>query len=211
MFHLSRGLPVAHGRHNTWAPTLVRGTTGGRGAILSCWPAMQHERLKKLAQRINDFARADQSRIREEAETRARRQQAAVELHNLCVGFVNALNSAVDVVKLELSPGTFTPENFQEDGWNLFQINVSGRVIQFSFRATNSLVSTEELRMPYTLEGSVRWFNQQMIDLEDVRDHRLFYLLDKKVQGWRSYDPLTRRLAALNEDYLADLLEELAG
>ena len=172
---------------------------------------MQQERIKNLARRISDFAKADQSRMREEAEIRARRQQAAMELHRLCAGFVNELNAAVEVVKLELSPDAFAAENFLEDGWNLFQINVSGRVVQISFRATNSLVSADEIKQRYTLEGSIRWFNQQMIDLEDVREHRVFYLLDKKAQGWRSYDPLTRRLAPLDDDYLADLLEELAS
>jgi len=172
---------------------------------------MQQDRLRNLARRISDFAKADQSRMREEAEIRSRRQQAAAELHRLCAGFVDTLNAAVEIVKLELGPQTFSAEHFLEDGWNLFQIHVSGRVIQISFRATNSLVSTEEIKQRYTLEGSIRWFNQQLIDLEDVREHRVFYLLDKKVQGWRSYDPLTRRLAPLDDDYLAGLLEELAG
>ena len=39
-----------------------------------------------------------------------------------------------------------------------------------AFRATPELVSTEDFRVPYTLEGTVRAFNQELLDKDLIEE-----------------------------------------
>jgi hypothetical protein len=110
---------------------------------------------------------------------------------------------------LELTPEEFQAEGHPETHVYLFQISVSGRVIQFTFRASTELEATEELRVPYTLEGSVRWFNQEMLARDDVKEHRLYYCLDKSGNEWRYVDVQTHRMRAVDDEYFAWLVEQL--
>ena len=57
---------------------------------------------------------------------------------------------------MQLDPRVFGEEHFRDDITNLIQINVRGRILQVAFRATPDLISTEDFRVPYTLEGTVR-------------------------------------------------------
>ncbi|MEZ5357102.1 MAG: hypothetical protein R2762_31055, partial [Bryobacteraceae bacterium] len=67
----------------------------------------------------------------------------------------------------------------------------------------------EELRLPYTLEGAVRWFNQDMLERDEIRDHLLYFCMDRSQWAWRCYDSHSRKLEMIDENYLADRLEEL--
>jgi hypothetical protein len=170
---------------------------------------MHPDRLKKLAKHLDSLALRDQERIRREQEILAIRKNAAAALHESCAAFVREVNAAVTSVSLEMSPAELNGPGFQESGPNVFQINVNGRVIQFLFQGTEPLLTTENLRTPYTLEGSVRWFNQDMLERDEVKDHRLFCCIDRSRSEWRFYDPRTHRSGPVDDEYLASLLEQL--
>ena len=170
---------------------------------------MRPERLKKLARHLDSLAVRDRDRIRREQKIETIRRAAAVRLYTLCADFVRDVNIAVTSVTLDMSPTEFSPDAFQESGANVFQINVSGRVIQFVFEGTESLLSTENLRVPYTLEGSIRWFNQDMLDRDEIKDTPLFCCVEGDSGEWRYYDSRTHRSGAIDDEYLAALLEQL--
>jgi hypothetical protein len=170
---------------------------------------MHPDRLKKLARHIESLAATDRERIRREREIETLRRGAAEKLHAMCLQFVEEVNTAVSSVRLEVAPPEFTGDAFHEAGPNVFQIHVSGRVIQFLFEGTEPLITTENLRTPYTLEGSVRWFNQEMLDRDEIKDQKLFYCVDRNLREWRFYDSRTHRSGSVGEDYLATLLEQL--
>lgn len=170
---------------------------------------MQSDRLKKLARHLDRLAAQDREVVRREQEIQALRLGAAGALHALCSAFVSEVNSAVTAVQLEISPPEFPAETFQPSSTNLFQINISGRVIQLVFEGTEPLLTTENLRTPYTLEGAIRWFNQDMLSRDEIKDQQLFYCVDRRGNEWRYYDPRTHRSGTVDEDYLASILEQL--
>ena len=110
---------------------------------------------------------------------------------------------------LVLDPPSWTPHTFRDDGPNLFQINIQGRVVQVVFEAVPELVSTEDFRVPYTLSGVIRAFNQNLLDRNLIEEQLLFYTMEKHQNLWRVFDARTYRTGPLDVDYLAALLEEL--
>lgn len=171
---------------------------------------MDRDRLSRLARRLSALAQQDATRKRQEAEVDALRRTAACELYETCSCLVRELNALVEDVRLELSPPTFSAANFRDSGVNLFQIHVNGRVVQISFETTPTLTSNEEIPKTYTLIGFVRCFNQEMIERDEVHEHRLFYVCDRKERGWLWYDPLNHRSGPCDDEYLGSLLEDLA-
>jgi hypothetical protein len=167
------------------------------------------DRLKKLAESVDALAEKDDLLIRRAEQITAMRMRAAVALHSVCAGFVDSLNTLLSRTTVTLDPREFGPECFREDGTNLFQINVRGRILQVDFRATPELISTEEFRVPYTLEGAVRCFNQQLLEQDIVREHLLFYCLEKDRDFWRFFDERTYRTGPVDTDYFSSLLEQL--
>lgn len=151
----------------------------------------------------------DRARLAREEELEALRRKAARELHEICAGFVRRINRLSDGVQLEISPPEFTVDGFGGTQVQLIQVMVSGRVIQFTFQATPEMESTEDIRFPYTLEGAIRWFNQDMLESDEVRDHLLYYCLERNNWGWRWFDVASRKLQFVDDDYLADRLEKL--
>ena len=96
----------------------------------------------------------------------------------------------------------------QEDGANLLQINVRGRILQIEFETTPDLVSTEDFRIPYTLSGAVRAFNQALLDKDLIEEQLIFYTLEKKTM-WRFFDARTYRSGEFDQAYLVGLMEQL--
>jgi hypothetical protein len=170
---------------------------------------LQKDRLKRLAARIDALAEKDRSVIQRTVEIAALRRQAALELHRVCAGFVGALNELLVHTELDLDPSDYRPENFQENGINLFQINARGRIMQIRFEATPELVSTEDFRVPYILAGSVRCFNQQLLEQDLIEEQLLFYTLEKTRKMWRFFDARTYRSGPFDTDYLTGLMEQL--
>jgi hypothetical protein len=167
------------------------------------------ERLARLARSIDALAKKDEELARRTREIAELRRKAAGELHAVCSYFVTTLNALIREVKLELSPAEFSPENFREAGANLFLINARGRVVQIEFRATEQLTSTERFRTAYTLEGAIRWYNQEMLERIEVPEHAIVYVLDKQGGSWRYIDARTQKAGGLDTSFLAGLMERL--
>ncbi|MBK5294996.1 MAG: hypothetical protein JJE04_25385 [Acidobacteriia bacterium] len=170
---------------------------------------MSEDRITKLARNLDRVAEKDLSRLVREKEIEELRRQAAVQLHERCRSLVRTINEKVRIVRLELSPVEFNAADFHETGANLIQLNAAGRVVQLSFRGTEPFVSSYEMKTPYTLEGSIHWFNQEMLERDEMKEHLLFFCLDRKANEWRYYDTRTHRTGAVDEGYLISLLEQI--
>jgi hypothetical protein len=169
------------------------------------------ERLRRLARNLEKLAEKDRERIKADEEFLALRQAAASELHQLLADFVAEVNALVTEVKLDLSPVRWLAGSLNYNEPNIFQINVSGRVIQVSFQVTDKLRERVEIRTDYTLVGSVRWFNQELLEREEVREDRLYYCVGRTDRGWRFVDARSQKMGVFGADYLAGLLEQLVG
>ncbi len=170
---------------------------------------MAEDRLRRLARSIDGLEAKDEELLRRAREIEANRRKGAMELYALCSEFVESVNRLVSKVRLELGPPEFTEGNFRDPGANLFQINAKGRMVLLEFRATDTLTSTEHFRTPYTLEGSVRWYNQDLLDRVDIQEHGLFYCLNRREAAWRFFDGRTQRSGHVDREYLIGLLEAL--
>ena len=166
-------------------------------------------RFKRLARSIDALAEKDESFLRRAREIAALRGTAAADLYAICFGFVNSLNRLLSHCEMVLDPPQFSPDAFREDAKNLFQINVQGRILQVEFEAAPGLVSTEDLRIPYTLQGAVRAFNQELLDRSLIEEQLLFYTLEKDRKMWRFFDARTYRSGPFDQEYLASLMEQL--
>jgi hypothetical protein len=170
---------------------------------------VQDSRLKRLAERIAALSDKDEMRIRHHREMGALRRAAAGDLHAICADFVNSVNRLLARSELELDPHSFSESAFQEDSPNLIQINLRGRILQISFGATPDLVSTEDFRIPYTLEGSVRAFNQELLDKDIIEEQLVFYTLEKAKKMWRFFDARTYRSGPFDQEYLISVMEQI--
>lgn len=170
---------------------------------------MAEDRLRKLARSIDGLEAKDEELLRRAREIEAMRRKGAVELYGLCSEFVQSVNKLVSKVRLDLGPPDFSEENFRDPGANLFQINAKGRVVLLEFRATDTLTSTEHFRVPYALEGSVRWYNQDLLDRVDIQEHGLFFCINRRETAWRYFDGRTQRSGQVDRDYLIGVLETL--
>ena len=148
-------------------------------------------RLKRLARNIDALAEKDEGFLRRAREIAALRQAAAADLYAICADFVASLNRLLARTGIALDPPAYGPDSFQEDLVNLMQINVRGRILQVSFSATPELVSTEDFRVPYTLEGAVRAFNQELLDKDIIEEQLIFYTLENHKKMWRFFDART--------------------
>jgi len=175
----------------------------GRAAVID------GNRLKRLAAMLDQTAAKDEERIRQEKEIGALRREAAFDLYAICSNFVRSVNTLTTKLPLELSPEEYSPESFDEVAANLFQINAHGRLIQIAFEATGPLISNEEFRTPYTIAGEVRSFNQESLDGLGIVERQLFLCIQGGQTEWRFFNTKTHRQGAFDEDFLADLLEEL--
>jgi hypothetical protein len=166
-------------------------------------------RLKRLAKSIDALADKDQHRLNRAREIADTRRKAATELHAICSGFVLAVNRLLSCGKVFLDPQDFPEEAFREEDGNLIQINASGRILQIHFSATKELISTEEFRIPYTIEGTVRAYNQDLLDKDVIEEQLLFYTFEKGKKMWRFFDARTYRSGPFDQEYLVNLMEQL--
>jgi hypothetical protein len=178
------------------------GRSGNQGKALEI-------RLKRLATNIEALARKDAILLGKAQDTADLRRAAAVELHSICAGFVASVNKLLSKSALILDPPEFSEASFKVDANNLMQINASGRILMLSFQCTAELVSTEDFRVPYTLSGSVRAFNQKMLDKDLIEEQLLFFTLEKARGMWRFFDARTYRSGPFDQEYLISLMEQL--
>ena len=174
---------------------------------LRSWP--KDDRLQRLARRIRSLADTDERRVRRVHEVEAMRRAAARELHSVCDDFVAAVNGRLDDRVVLLDPPEFSAASYSDDSPNLVQINVHGRILQVAYAATAELVSTEDFRIPYILEGSVRAFNQEMLDKDLIEEQPLFYTMERDRNMWRYFETRTYRSGPFDRDYLISVMEQI--
>jgi hypothetical protein len=170
---------------------------------------LQIDRLKKLAKSIDRLVEKDEEQLRRTREMVTLRSKAAGQLYGVCAAFVHAVNDLTSRAEVTLDPPAYEPANFRDHESNLFQVNARGRILQIEFQATEELTSSEDFRIPYALHGSVRGFNQEMLEQNLIREQLLFYTLEKTGNMWRFFDARTYRTGPFDEDYLIGLLEQL--
>ena len=166
-------------------------------------------RLKRLAGKIDALEEKDAETLRQSRLVTAQRREAAFQLYQLCRDFVDAVNNILTRGHVILDPPHYGDESFHEDAANLIQMNARGRILQVEFEVTPELVSTEDFRVPYTLQGFVRGFNQELLEKELIEEQLIFYTLEKPGPIWRFFDVRTHRSGPLDQEYLISLLERL--
>ena len=166
-------------------------------------------RLRRLARAIESLADKDELLLKRTREIDGLRRSAADEIFAVCAGFVDALNALLPEPLVVLDPPAFTHDRFNDDAPNLIQINVRGRILQIAYEATPDLLSTEDFRLPYTLSGSIRAFNQALLDKDLIEEQLLFYTVERHQAMWRYFDARTYRSGAFERDYLIGLMDQL--
>jgi hypothetical protein len=169
----------------------------------------KEERLRRVAQRIDALVEKDEARLRRAADISRLRVRAGLGLHAICASFTAAVNAMLTRGLIELDPPQFDETMFRHEALNLFQLNARGRIVQIAFEGTPETVSTEEFRIPYVLRGTVRAFNQELLEHSSIDEQLLFYTLEKSGSQWRYFDPRTYRSGAFDEEYLTGLVETL--
>jgi hypothetical protein len=167
------------------------------------------DRLKKLAETIDALVGKDDQLIQKTQEVAELRRKAAVELHSICRHFVSDLNRLMSKTEMQFDPREYGADSFNDAGSNLLQINARGRILQIEFSPTAEMISTENFRMPHILEGSIRCFNQEFLELAIIEEQFIFYCLEKKQRLWRFFDARTYRSGPFDKEYLISLMEQL--
>jgi len=170
---------------------------------------MDEDRLKDLARRLDAVAGQNERRIEQEKRIAAVRRERAFELYAICSNLVRNVNALADRGRLELSPPQYSADSFIDTGPNLFQINISGRIVDIAFESTDELTSTESFLTPYTIGGAIRWFNQKSLESLGIRERLLFLCAGRDDFVWTYFDEKTHRQGRFDEEYLMDLLEDL--
>jgi hypothetical protein len=166
-------------------------------------------RLKRLARNIEALAAKDEILLRHSRDIASLRRAAAADLHAICADFVNSVNRLMELSEMQLDPHGFAEEHFRDDITNLVQINVRGRILQVAYRATPELISTEDFRVPYTLEGTVRAFNQALLEKDLIEEQLIFFTIEHHKKMWRFFDARTYRSGPFDQEYLIGLMEQL--
>lgn len=166
-------------------------------------------RLKRLAENIDALAQKDERLLGRAREIADLRHAAAIDIYGICAAFVTAVNRLLTHPVMELDPADFPPDAFQDDSPNLMQINVRGRILQLAFSSTPELISTEDFRVPYILGGTVRAFNQELLDKDIIEEQLIFFTLEPHKKMWRFFDARTYRSGPFDQEYLVSLMEQL--
>ena len=173
------------------------------------WRRQSADRLGRLAQAIEAIAGQDQRLVDESARVDRHRDAGAAALYRLCREFVDQLNGRLSQPVVMLDPPEWTDTSFDEDGPNLFQISLRGRLLQLEFITTEEPYCTEEFRHRYVLRGGVRSFNQNFLDRDTVDEQLIFYCPHDSGPEWHFFDPRTYRTGHVTMEYLALEMERL--
>jgi hypothetical protein len=166
-------------------------------------------RLKRLAAQIEALAEKDEQSLRAAHDMAEVRHAAAMEIYNVCGEFVAGVNRILPRNEVMIDPPDGIDDDFSDLSTRLIQINVRGRILQIEFGAPDTLISTEDFRIPYTLAGSVRAFNQELLEKDIIEEQLIFYTVEKHRRMWRFFDPRTYRSGPVDQAYLISLMEHL--
>lgn len=173
------------------------------------WKKNQPDRLSRLAKSIEAIGEHDRKLVDESAHVDRLRAQGAADLHEICRKFVEKINAKLSDPAVLLDPPAFSTEQYNDSGPNLFQINLRGRLLQLEFEATEELYSRDDFRQPYVLRGTVRSFNQDLLDQHGVDEQMIFYCPGAGGAAWYFLDGRTYRSGGVSEDYLISEMEQL--
>lgn len=166
-------------------------------------------RFRKLAQRIEKVRRDDEADVRQRAEIALKRKQALVILWEICRNFAGQLNRYIEQDRLDLAPPE-PPCDISEDTPLQLLLNLRGRVLLLDVRVPSNLISADNFRKPYILEGEVRFFNQKLLEEERIEEHSIFFCHEEGPHGaWLYWNSRSYSSGRLDENYLADLLEQI--
>ena len=166
------------------------------------------DRLTRLARAIEAITERDNKLIEESTQVDQLRSRGAAQLHEICHLFVQKVNGRLSERSVLLDPPSFSEGDFQ-DGPNLFQINLRGRLLQIEFAATGELYESDDFKRPYVLRGAVRSFNQDLLQHNTVDEQMIFYCPSGGAADWFYFDERTYRTGRLGEDYLISEMERL--
>lgn len=164
--------------------------------------------MARLARAIEAIAERDNKLIEESTHVDQLRSRGAADLHAICRIFVDKVNSRLSERSVLLDPPSFAEDNFQ-DGPNLFQINLRGRLLQIEFAATGDLYESDDFKRPYVLRGTVRSFNQDLLQHNSVDEQLIFCCPNGRGSEWYFFDERTYRTGKVGEDYLITEMERL--
>jgi hypothetical protein len=173
------------------------------------WKRDRPTRLKRLAETVDALVDKDNRTIEWSRRLETRRADASVELHQIFSAFVAQVNALTTKAALSLDPEEFDSSQFMDSDENCFQIHVRGRILLVTFGPPEEPISTEDFPEPYVLHGVSRCFNQDLLEHESIEEHRLFYCMDRKAQGWRYAIPRTYQSGPIDEIYLTSVFEML--
>lgn len=177
---------------------------------------MADDRIRRLARKIEDLRRKDETTAARRLEIHRQRQEAARKLHEVCECFVAQVNGLIKEDQMMLVPNEFSGEA-TEDNHIQFMLNVRGRVLLIDLEPPSSLVSTELFRKPYILQGEVRFFNQELLDDSRVEEHGIFFCPNEGVKdgngrragSWLFWNGRSYKSGPVDDGYLAELMEQL--
>jgi len=169
----------------------------------------REQRFRKLARRIEEVRRNDEADARRRSEIAEKRMQALLMLWEVCRNFADHLNRHIGQERVDLAPSD-PPVDISEDSSVQLLLNLRGRVLLLDIRTPSDLVSSDNFRKPYILEGEVRFFNQKLLDEERVEEHAVFFCHEEGPRGaWLYWNSRSYTSGRLDEDYLAGLLEQI--
>lgn len=177
--------------------------------LVEKWKLRRPHRLTRLAAAIEALNERDRRLTEETAAVERLRLQGAADLHAICRSFVSALNSRLASPAIDLDPAEYYPRTFSDGGPNIFQINLRGRILQIDFTATEELCSTDDFRRPYTLLGTVRSFNQELLSQNVVDEQTIYCCPEGNAARWYYFDCRTYRTGRVTPDFFAAELERL--
>jgi hypothetical protein len=173
------------------------------------WKKLKPARLKRLADSIDALVEKDNRAIDAARSVEAKCTIGAVELHHIFRRFVESVNALATKASLVLDPEEFDESMFLDSDQNFFQIHVRGRILLVTFGPPIETISTENFREPYILEGTVRCFNQELLEHESIEEHHVFYCVNGPAVSWRYSKMHTYQTGFVDDAYLASVFESL--
>jgi hypothetical protein len=180
----------------------------GRAPARPTKNAVPEPLLQRLVQKLDELPAKDELRVRQARELLDRQDRGGQQLFDHCQELVTLVNSRASNLRLDLSPESFEGRYLDQNGC-LFQINASGRIVQITLLTREQAPCTEHFRLPYILRGTIRWFNQEFLDRQEIAEQPIFYCMDRNEGRWRYMDAKTRRLGVVSSEFLAEILEQL--
>jgi hypothetical protein len=173
------------------------------------WRRNRPDRLTRLANAIEALGETDRKLIAEGSEVDRLRMRGALDLHRVCRTFVEKVNGQLREPAILLDPPSYSEGNYNDEGLNLFQINLRGRLLQIEFGPTLQLYEDDDFRWPYVLRGAVRSFNQDLLDQSSIDEQMIFYCPKNDTAFWHYFDGRTYRSGRVTESYLVSEMERL--